>query len=78
MLLNDKPAKFLLALSKERKSVHEIGREFYSCNNSVYSALDRFSQWGLIEVDRGKKELKVKITAKGKEIISHISALVPY
>jgi predicted transcriptional regulator len=76
--IQGKPTGFLLAIANPRTSILKIGRGFYSCNNSIYEALDRFSNWGLIEVTKGKRDLKVKITPKGKEVIEAISTLSLY
>jgi len=73
--LQQKPTGFLLALSRSRGSVLKTGREFYSCNNSIYQAIDRFTEWGLIEVTKGKRDLTVKFTDKGKEAINAIITL---
>lgn len=74
----DKTCKFLLALGNTRGSILNIGREFYSCNNSIYDAIDKFQAWGLIEVIKGKRDLKVKILPKGKEVINAISITINY
>jgi predicted transcriptional regulator len=76
--IQQKPAGFLLAIANQRGSVLKVGRDFYSCNNSIYEALDRFSEWGLLEVIKGKRDLKVKLTNKGKEVIDAISVLSLY
>lgn len=77
-ILNEKPAGFILAIHNQKDSILKIGREFYSCNNSIYEALDRFEKWGLIEVTKGRRDLKVKFTKKGNQAIQAISELALY
>ena len=80
-LLQDKPVKFLLAMQNQKENkdtILNIGRKFYSCNNSIYDALDRFEGWGILEVLKGKRDLKVKFTKKGQEVLDAISILAIY
>ena len=67
------PEKLLIALNLESQkgkfSVLNLGRQFYSCNNSIYDAIDRYEKDGLIQVTRLKRDLKIKFTDKGKEAL---------
>jgi predicted transcriptional regulator len=76
--IQQKPSGFLVSLARSKGKVLKTGRDFYSCNNSIYEALERFSKWGLIEVEKGKRDLDVKITPLGKEVIAAISLLKIY
>jgi predicted transcriptional regulator len=76
--IQPKPTGFLMAIANQKGSVLKIGRDFYSCNNSIYEALDRFTDWGLIEVTKGKRDLTVKFTPKGKEVLNAIAILRNY
>jgi hypothetical protein len=82
--LSDKPSRFLIGLQKretndgKKNSVLNIGREFYSCNNSIYDAINRFERWGLITVIRQKRDLKIKFTEDGHKVISSIGVLAQY
>jgi hypothetical protein len=73
--LNEKSCGFIQGLYKhepdknKKESVLNIGRAFYSCNNSIYDAIDRFEKWGLIQVIRQKRDLKIKFTKDGLELI---------
>lgn len=76
-LLNwNTPKNFLLALnsenSKGKYSILNLGRQFYSCNNSIYDAIDWYESKGLIQVTRLKRDLKIKFTDKGKEVLNAI------
>lgn len=77
-LLQDKPVRFLLAMQNQKDSILNIGRDFYSCNNSIYEAIDRFEAWGIIEVTKGKRDLKVKFTKKGLQVLDAIGTLMIY
>lgn len=67
-----------MALSNQRGSILNIGREFYNCNNSIYDAVDKFEKWGFIEVLKGKRDLTVKFLPKGREVTNAISILYLY
>jgi predicted transcriptional regulator len=75
MFLNTKPSKFLLCLSKKHSNALAIGREIYSCNNSIYDNLNYFEDRGLITVDKLGRELKIKLTQKGNDYIDAILVL---
>lgn len=69
----NQPGKLLLALSKEiqkeKYSVLGLGRQFYSCNNSIYDAIDFYESKGLIEVRKLKRDLKIRFTDKGAYLV---------
>ena len=75
------PGKLLLSLYKNnanssvKRSVLEIGRDFYSCNNSIYDAIDWLSDKGIISVKKLKRDLKIDFTDKGKEALLFIWGL---
>jgi CTP-dependent riboflavin kinase len=78
--LNDwkTPCKLLLALYKNnnnsnvKRSILDLGRDFYSCNNSIYDAIDWYSDKGLIVVKKLKRDLHIKFTDKGNELTKAI------
>jgi hypothetical protein len=80
----EKSCKFILGLKKhetekgKNSSVLNIGRESYGCNNSIYDAIDRFEKWGLISIVRQKRDLKIKFTKDGEEVIRCIGFLSQY
>lgn len=73
--LNDKPCKFLMDLSNKKGSALEIGRQTYGCNNSIYQTIDKFVEFGLIEVSKDSRDLHIKMTKKGVEIVKSIGDL---
>jgi DNA-binding MarR family transcriptional regulator len=78
LFLQDKPVRFIIALSNRRGSALAIGREIYSCNNSIYDTLDKFEEMGLVNVTKDNRNLKVKITPKGHQAIHSIFLLLDY
>lgn len=73
--LSEKPSKFLMNLCNQKGSALEIGRQTYGCNNSIYQTIDKFVEMGLIEVSKKSRDLHIKMTKKGVEVVESISKL---
>ena len=72
MELTKKQIDFLreVNLNRDRKtSITEIGNKYFKCKGFVYKLLNKFSSEGIIIIQKGRKQLVVSLTDKGKELI---------
>ena len=70
--LTEMQLSFFLGLGLDRhkgESVKSIGQEYFTADIYTYKVLQKLSRLGLIDVEKGKKELRVNITDYGKEFI---------
>lgn len=58
-----------LDVEKNRLSVKEIGKEFYTADAYVYKVIDKLAKLDLIDVEKGIKKLIINITDYGREFI---------
>jgi len=74
LLINEKPAKLLLALAKQtgNKGINEIGKGCYSTYKSKYLTILELEKLGYASLYRVGREVIAKLTPKGEEAVKHI------
>jgi DNA-binding MarR family transcriptional regulator len=66
--LTRRQIEFLNSLKSHQRlemSARELGREYFNTDRSIYLVLDRLCRNGFIEVEKGKKHLRIIVTKKG-------------
>jgi len=69
--LKTKQFAFLCAISSHptEDSIYKVGKAIYQSPISIYNCLNIFLDRGLVERQKGKKQLIVKITSRGRTYI---------
>jgi DNA-binding PadR family transcriptional regulator len=62
-------------LANKKGTILEIGREFYNTPKSIYDNLYLFESKGLVTIIKLRKDLKIKITEKGKKVLESLYIL---
>lgn len=78
ILLNEKPVKFLIAISKQNghKSINELGKGIYNTYKSKYELYEKFNKMGILEVDESNKEVLLYLNEKGLKMMRAVLELV--
>jgi predicted transcriptional regulator len=77
ILLNDKPCKLLLAVSKQNnsKGINEIGKQVYATYKSRWEVITELERLGFVYIEKFGREAKPFLTPKGKEILGYINKI---
>ena len=78
ILLNERPVKFLLAISKQdgTKSINDLGKDIYNTYKSRYELYEKFREYGIIEINDNQREVIISLNEKGKRLLTHITEIM--
>jgi predicted transcriptional regulator len=78
LLLNDKPCRLLIAVSKQtnNQGINEIGKNVYATYKSRWEVIAELEKIGLIYIEKFGREAKPFLTPKGKKALEYVSKII--
>jgi predicted transcriptional regulator len=78
ILLNDKPCRLLLAVSKQtnNQGINEIGKGVYATYKSRWDVITELEKLGLVYIEKFGREAKPFLTPKGKQVLLNINQII--
>ena len=78
LLLNEKPCKILLAISKQngKQGINTIGKEVYATYKSRYQTMVDLESVGFIKFERLGREVITWLTPNGEKAVNYIKKIM--